>query len=175
MFIHSPSILTLQVVVTETLWVQECRSLLRCCRYIHIRVVCYEPSNNWWTQFIRCQCHALQLQSLKMCDLNDWTQYTLFTSISIFRTMDLLVIISFTRKPYCCKETARFRSYSGRFSLPCCCISFSSSYEYHVDFSTLPNRCVVFLVTYMLFEMHQNGHSAASDFGEKANAKCCEM
>jgi len=38
-----------------------------------------------------------------------------------------------TRKPWCRKETARCRSYSGRFSLPWCCISFSSSYEYHVD------------------------------------------
>jgi len=39
---------------------------------------------------------------------------------------------------HCRKETARCCSYSGPFSLLCCCISFSSSYEYHVDFSTLP-------------------------------------
>jgi len=48
------------------------------------------------------------------------------------------------RKSCCRKETASWCSYSGRFSLPCCCISFSSCYEYHVDFSTLfPQVCSI--------------------------------
>jgi len=80
-----------------------------------------------------------------------------------------------TRKPCCRKETARCCSYSGRFSLPCCCISFSCSYKYDVDFSTLLHRCVVFLVTYMLFEMHQKWPQCCFRFRRESQCpECCK-
>jgi len=79
-----------------------------------------------------------------------------------------------TRKP-CARKPRDATAIPVGFHCHACCISFSSSYEYQVDFSTLPHRCVVFLVTYMLFEIHQKWRQCCFRFrGESQCPECCE-
>ena len=87
----------------------------------------------------------------------------------------LIININIKQESQCCrKKTTRCRSYSRRFSLPCCCISFSSSYEYHVDFSTLSPQVCSISGTYMLFDMHKKWPQAQCCFRFRTESQCPE-